>query len=131
MPVFQFELAAVLVASALVSIISLYYFDFKSRRSRDEGKIRLPEDETLLPGGDPVTEPYRDEPEAEDGEDDQVWRGRKGKRRQSEAGFDEKDEKDPFDVTTPMDMVDGRPIDEGGFWSQVRHRRSQHRSGNY
>ena len=27
--------------------------------------------------------------------------------------------KDPFDVTTPEDIVDGEPIDEARFWSRV------------
>lgn len=26
---------------------------------------------------------------------------------------------DPFDVTTPEDMTDGEPVDEGAFWASV------------
>jgi hypothetical protein len=29
-------------------------------------------------------------------------------------------EHDPFNVTTPEDVVDGEPIDEEGFWRKVR-----------
>jgi hypothetical protein len=29
-------------------------------------------------------------------------------------------EQDPFEVTTPADVLDGEPIDEASFWAQVR-----------
>ena len=32
------------------------------------------------------------------------------------------DSDDPFDVTTPEDVIDGQPIDEEAFWSKVCHR---------
>jgi hypothetical protein len=33
---------------------------------------------------------------------------------------DENRVNDPFDVTAPMDFVDGYPIDEPEFWAKVR-----------
>jgi hypothetical protein len=27
---------------------------------------------------------------------------------------------DPFDVTTPEDIIDGEPVDETSFWANVR-----------
>ena len=133
MPVFQLELSAALGVCALLSAVLLYYFDFRIRHSREEGEIRLPEDgdETLLEGGDDaIVEPYRDEPSVvvEEWETGRMGARGKGKGRQDgdedgdgdEDELDEKEEKDPFDVTTPMDMVDGRPVDEGKFWAEVR-----------
>lgn len=35
-------------------------------------------------------------------------------------------EKDPFDVTTAEDMVDGTPLFEDAFWQQVRRVRSMY-----
>ena len=29
-------------------------------------------------------------------------------------------EQDPFDVTTPVDVMDGEPINEQAFWARVR-----------
>ena len=117
MPVFQLELATILVGCAIISTTLLYHFDFN--RSRDEGNIQLKEDreDETLAGGD-VEGPYRDDPETEVGEDEGVSARRRGKQR-GDDGFGE-EEKDPFDVTTPMDMVDGRPVDEGRFWAKVR-----------
>jgi hypothetical protein len=29
--------------------------------------------------------------------------------------------RDPFDVTSPEDIIDGEPIDEASFWLKVMH----------
>lgn len=39
-------------------------------------------------------------------------------------GFD--DEYDPFDVTTPLDIVDGFPVDGDKFWARVSCRDYDH-----
>lgn len=123
MPIFELEFAAFFIVSASISAAVLYYVDFRSRKSmktRVEGKIRLPEDgdegdETLLAGGD---EPYHDEP-IENIEGGRIHDRGKAKERDDDHSGEEQDGKDPFNVTTPMDMVDGRPVDEKEFWSEV------------
>ena len=82
MPLFQLEVAAALVASALLSA-SLLVFS-----KPEEGKIQLPQ-------------------VAQDGSDT----------------LD-----DPFNVTKPEDIVDGEPVQEDEFWSDVRVLAIDHRS---
>lgn len=35
---------------------------------------------------------------------------------EQDGGF----ERDPFEVTTPADVMDGEPVDEQAFWARVR-----------
>ena len=81
MPLFQLEVAAALVASALLSA-SLLVFS-----KPEEGKIQLPQ-------------------VAQDGSDT----------------LD-----DPFNVTKPEDIIDGEPVQEDEFWSDVRVLAIDHR----
>lgn len=119
MAVFQLELAIALSACALVSAMFLYYMDFRSPASTEEGKIRLPEytDYVYIDSvDDTIVESYTDDPFSEDETGEENPRS-KGKWRNDE---DYLDGKDPFDVTRPIDAVDGRPVDEGQFWTEVR-----------
>ncbi|KAG2008510.1 ATP-binding cassette transporter [Coprinopsis cinerea AmutBmut pab1-1] len=48
--------------------------------------------------------------------------GAEGKIRLPE-GY-EQDERDPFDVTAPEDLIDGHPIEEQIFWNRMRRRKA-------
>ena len=73
---FQLEIAVVLAASVLSSIIVSYWTRTK------EGKIQLPV--------------------------------------HANESLARSDGRDPFDVTTPDDIIDGYPIDEEKFWREAR-----------
>ncbi|KAJ7598811.1 multidrug resistance-associated ABC transporter [Mycena floridula] len=75
MPQYQSEIAALLSASILSSLVAFYFW-----RNSGDGKIQLP-------------------------------------THTAES------DSDPFDVTRPVDLVDGFPLDEEKFWARTRGRK--------
>jgi hypothetical protein len=51
-------------------------------------------------------------------------RPKEGKIKLPTHTDDQEHEHDPFDVTTPEDVVEGYPLQEEAFWAQVRYERS-------
>ena len=51
-----------------------------------------------------------------------LTRPRKGKIQlpvHADGSLDATSNRDPFDVTTPDDVIDGYPVDEEAFWKEV------------